>query len=723
MNHELKYVFRSNKLLFSYLLYAIIICLNDFLVYIFRWEYLLTLAVSVVLVTLASILYFKKNRVVWEKTPVNVYDVILILLIISQCTLRAVMPDTSYDTRNYHLYYQKFFDRDFISYDFFPMRSFNAQTFGAISDRLFYCFRYFLGYRMGTLLNTFVVILIYFQIKQFFIMIWGQFGHACQSKWSKILTSAGTFICLMTENTYTLQSTYMVDYLAVPFLLEIIKVVLCGGENEEELDTAHTAGYLCIMSGFAVGIKMTNILLIFPLAVFFLIKQRKNLNIRCVFGSFLILLYPVFLYLFISYRITGNPLFPYFNSVFQSPYFSMTRSPNDFSGFNGRFGPVKILEFLLWPCYMLKFPERTADYEMCSGRVLVIVLVLTIAIFSEFKRYTPGVKKLFFYCVYCYVLFLSVLHGYMRYIPVLEILGSVMVIIILTEWLCNRDYIMKIIGVIGAHLLLTQIYAATSSYLIGNCEWAWRNIKDKQRITANLPYVFHDYNAGISNEILDDIQCWVVPDAGGSLAAELKGDVPIIGINPYFAITNDYAAQYLEQRLDEISDLNIYSLVKSGGWADNFEIYNSYGLALDEITTIQPDFWDKIWCMPLIKLQKVNSGTNLQCESFSSAEEVLTIDIAENTDYIDIFIGDAVEETKTIDERYQISVVGINHATGDEQIILQNAVITQTGRFIKESIDISDSRIDQIEIRKMINNGEEKNTSETFQVVLQEYLK
>lgn len=658
----------------------------------------------------------------WDSLSVNIYDVAFVLLIILQCTLRAVMPDTCYDTTNYHLYYQKFFDRDFIHYDFFPMRSFNAQTFGAISDRLFYCFRYFLGYRMGTLLNTFVIILIYFQIKQFFVSIWREFGHDGQSKWFKVLGSAGSFLCLMTENVYTLQSTYMVDCLAVPFLLEIIRVVLRVGGSEEETDTAHTAGYLCIMTGFAVGIKVTNILVIFPLAIFFLIKQRKNINIKYILICFLLLIYPLVLYLFISYRITGNPIFPYLNSVFKSPYFSMTRSPNDFSGFNGRFGPAKLIEYLLWPWYMLKFPERTTDFAMCSGRVLVIVFALIIALVCEFKHYTHIVKRVFVYNIYCYVLFLFVLRGYMRYILILEILGSVMAVIIFTEWLCNRGYLMKIAGVIGAHFFITQIYTATSSYIIGNCEWAWRDIKDIDRIVANLPYLFHDYNTGISNDILNDIQCLVVPGKDGSLAAELKGNVPIIGINPYFAIPNDYAAQCLEQRLDEISDLNIYSLTQPGGWKDSFEVYNSYGLALEEIITIQPNFWDKIWCMPLVKLRTEDSRRKIQCESFSSSEEVWVIDIADNIDYVDVFIGDDVEEEKRTDDVYQISVVGVNHTTGAEHIILQNAVITQTGQYIKEAVDLSENHIDQLEIKKTRYDAD-SNAGETVQVVLQEYLK
>lgn len=106
----------------------------------------------------------------------------------------------------------------------------------------------------------------------------------------------------------------------------------------------------------------------------------------------------------------------------------------------------------------------------------------------------------------------------------------------------------------------------------------------------------------------------------------------------------------------------------------------------------------------------------------TSSEEVWVIDIADNIDYVDVFIGDNVEEEKRTDDVYQISVVGINHTTGAEHIILQNAVITQTGQYIKEAFDLSENHIDQLEIKKTRYDAD-SNAGETVQVVLQEYLK
>lgn len=142
---------------------------------------------------------------------------------------------------------------------------------------------------------------------------------------------------------------------------------------------------------------------------------------------------------------------------------------------------------------------------------------------------------------------------------------------------------------------------------------------------------------------------------------------------------------------------------------------------MEEIITIQPDFWDKLYCLPLMKLKPINDFASLSYENFSSSEEMITIDIADDIDYIDVFIGDIVLERKRTDHEYQISVVGRNLSTGEEQTILQNAVITQTGRYQKVSIDLSRTDIDQIEIRKTVED--EEDVKETFQVILQEYRK
>ena len=123
---------RSNIPLFCYLLYAITICLNDYLSYIFKRDYLMSFVISGGIIVLAVVIYLRKNRVDWQRITFNVYDVIIVSVMVLFCVIRAIMPDTGYDTRNYHLYYQKYFDRDFINYDFFPMRAFNAQTFGSI---------------------------------------------------------------------------------------------------------------------------------------------------------------------------------------------------------------------------------------------------------------------------------------------------------------------------------------------------------------------------------------------------------------------------------------------------------------------------------------------------------------------------------------------------------------------------------------------------------------
>lgn len=709
--------FQSNRLLFIYVLYAVVISFNDYLSYFTEMDYAVTLACSVFGVLALTIIYLKKNKIEWLSFSINVYDIIIVLIILVLCGLRSILPETSYDTSNYHLYYQKFFDRDFVGYDFFPMRSFNAQTFGALGDRLFYGFRHILGYRGGTFLNTLVIILIYFQVCQMIKLLWKEFGHSGKSKGVKLFFSVGALVTLMTECVYNNLSTYMVDYLAVPFLLEIVRMVIFSDEKDYQI--SHTSIYLCLIAGFAIGIKLTNILLILPFAIFYLIKNQKNINCKIVICSAIVLVLPLGVYLIISYKLTGNPLFPYLNGIFKSPYFSVRQSPNDYSGFNTRFGPKSLIEYFLWPFYMFKYVERASDVSTYSGRLTIIFIVMILAAFWEYKKFSKRIKVIYLYIVYCYALFLTVFHGYMRYVSVLEILGSIFTIIVLTEWIFNKHKVFFVImGVVGVHFVLLQISVASDYYINKGYEWGWRNIKDTQRLKMNLPYVLHDYVSGISEEILNDIDCFLVTDATGSLASELKGDIPIIGINQYFSVTNDYTQQMLYERMQNAKTKNMYSLMQKGDFTQDISMCNEYGLALERIIPVSPNFYDKLYCLPLTKVKAVEGA--VKSEVIETADENLAINISGDITSLDIFVGDKIDEDKRTDDEYSLSIVGINSKTGEKYTIEENAVITQRGEFMKKSLDLSKWDIDIIEIKKNIDENE-RGKWETFEVVLQEY--
>ena len=73
---------------------------------------------------------------------------------------------------------------------------------------------------------------------------------------------------------------------------------------------------------------------------------------------------------------------------------------------------------------------------------------------------------------------------------------------------------------------------------------------------ANLPYIFHDYEAGLPEELLNDIDCMLVTDASGSLAVNIKDNVPLINLTT--GTTNEYTENMLKTRTSLIIMKNIW---------------------------------------------------------------------------------------------------------------------------------------------------------------------
>lgn len=698
---------------FVYALYALVIILNDWLSFITKKTYSITIACSFVIVVVISVLYLQKCKIKYIYYKMKVWDILCVGLIFILCTWRAIIPEASFDTSNYHLYFQEFLYRDYLNYDFFPIRAVNAQSFGAFGDRMYYCFRFFLGYRMGTLLNTLVIILIYFQLKLLLYYFWREMGHEAKSHWANFFLSIGVLVCLMTENTYNNLSTYMVDYLAGPFLLEIILIIIHSSEDKEP--PGHTPVFLCLLAGFAVGVKLTNSFLLIPLALYYLVQKRKELSFRIIIICLVAVLFTNGIYLYIGYCMTGNPVFPYLNGIFQSPYFSVDASPNDYSGFNERFGPKTFLEFVLWPIYMWFFPERTGDVATYSGRMFLIWIFLLVVPFGVYRSvFGRNMRKAYWYLLYCYLLFLTVYKGYMRYSIILELLGSILLIVTIGQWIgYHKKVVWCVAGVVASQLFFVQVGIASYKYFELNYEWSWRDISDWKDIAMNLPYVFKDRGAGIDKEIIDNIDCFVVADASGSLAVNLKDNVPIIAIN--HCITNDYVAQLQAQRLEEIERSNIYSLSKREDFQNNLTYYQNYGLALDEVIPISPDFYDKGRCLPLLKLKSTDEKIRVQ--QFASSENEFIYPISDNVKSMEIFVGDVIDEAKYEDKSYQLSVIGKNSETGEAITLMDNVTISQRGQYEKCIVDFSAVNVDEI----ILQTGLRENGN-NWQLVIQEYL-
>ena len=150
---------------FVVLFIAIVAILCDLLIYITKIDYGIALCLSAFICTIVTILFFKKKSIKitfdYEKKDIFMF-IAFILLIIVQSFLK---PDFPYDVKSYHIYLQENAFADKLNFDFFPGRIFCVFLF-PLGDRMHYIFRYLLGYRLGTVFSSYILVVIYYQVKR-----------------------------------------------------------------------------------------------------------------------------------------------------------------------------------------------------------------------------------------------------------------------------------------------------------------------------------------------------------------------------------------------------------------------------------------------------------------------------------------------------------------------------------------------------------------------------
>ena len=90
---------------------------------------------------------------------------------------------------------------------------------------------------------------------------------------------------------------------------------------------------------------------------------------------------------------TGNPVFPFYNSIFKSPYLEIGNWLED------SYGPKNFIERLIWPLYTLINPRRSFDTNTYYGRVafgyVIAFLILIINLYKSRKSKKIDKKEYF----------------------------------------------------------------------------------------------------------------------------------------------------------------------------------------------------------------------------------------------------------------------------------------------------------------------------------------
>src|SRR5947208_9154209 len=225
--------------------------------------------------------------------------------------LRVLVPDTSWDVLNYHLFHSERALRGplLIPGDFFP----TPAPFNPAPDILTGLYRLLFGYRLGTIANLAAVVWLG--------IILDRLLHYYVSRaW---LRSVCVLLILCTEQIFFQINNYMVDLLTLPLLLEATLLAVRRPERASEDRQVIVVAFLL---GISITFKLANIAFAIPIALiwaFNLLRLWRELKfsrfIKISVISLIAAVAPIVPFSIFLYRRTGSPVFPLYNAVFKSP--------------------------------------------------------------------------------------------------------------------------------------------------------------------------------------------------------------------------------------------------------------------------------------------------------------------------------------------------------------------------------------------------------------------
>lgn len=198
-------------------------------------------------------------------------------------------------------------------------------------------------------------------------------------------------------------------------------------------DRSPTANHLLagLLIGAAVGLKLTNVVYAAGAAAAMLaaarpLKATVLLGLGGIAGAAL----TGGEWCLITWRDTGNPIFPLFNAVFQS------REAASINLMDVQFMPRSISDALAYPFYWLVGDHRGAEHPFRDARFAVVTVLLVLGLFARMTRscaiFTRRDVQLVVLFAVSYLAWLG-LFSIQRYAVVLELLCGPLIVLLLVR--------------------------------------------------------------------------------------------------------------------------------------------------------------------------------------------------------------------------------------------------------------------------------------------------
>ncbi len=254
------------------------------------------------------------------------------------------------------------------------------------------------------------------------------------------------------------------DTILSALVLAGLLLVLGGLEPERKARIGRIGLFAGVLLGVAVALKLTMAIYAVALGIVLLFGYRREGQLHLVLSyatgaavGFLLAGGVWFLHLWLTY---GNPLFPYFNSIFESPWIE-TASYRDV-----RFMPKSMLERLIYPYLWFNDPHRVWEMPFRDIRVLLLYPVMFLLPLLRWKflgQKAPALRILLVFLGLSYILWISVFSIY-RYLAVVEMLAAVALFASVVAISDGKKWVVLVLMVLVASQFLVDFSRQPTSW-------------------------------------------------------------------------------------------------------------------------------------------------------------------------------------------------------------------------------------------------------------------
>lgn len=541
---------------------------------------------------------------------------------------RIMFPDSDADVQAYHLILHTLNRIE-------SLQNFNlvggpggGTYFFTLSYKIFGLFRELLGFRLGTIFNTFLIFLIYLSAYDF-LKQWLTKFYPEKKILTLVVALLALFIIVSDDVLFNINS-YKVDLIGVPLLLEMITISLFRPLNKGNKILINFIFFT--LASISIGYKLTYLPFVLIIGLsFFLINYKIFIQEKAlIFICFITILFPS-IYLVYNYTQTLNPIFPFYNKFFKSPLYEFINFKDN------RWGPRNIFEFFFYSIVTFIHKARSNENEVASLRIIAEFVIITTSIgvvfYNKFKLNNKWkfIIKLSILAIACnYILLYTT--GYYRYGTVIEVLFG----IILVLWAYNLFFFKKwiILSLLLIFMAMQSMETIKLIYIDG-INLSWYNYKELRSpenvfLKAESKKILNDYNTGVDSIIKNlKITAFLSCDCTGFLTL-IAPDIPIYNTLS-FGKRRAIIDKFHLQKLDTLSQKhNLYTLIGKGNLLEKINEFNSRNYIVDSIVDIYPTFSLINTPFYLVKLKHynkefkvINRSTSLRIDSNGVSKKFL----------------------------------------------------------------------------------------------------